>query len=360
MRTMTRARRWPVAVTVAVGLVVGAATTASSSSGTSDTEPTSSAATSDEASEASDETRTITHEQGTVEVPADPQRIVSVGYEEQQMILHFGKVPLMVRDYTEGTQPFGVWPWDAEYLEGAEPETFVDDLPYERIAELEPDLIMAVNGGLEPDQYERLTEIAPTVAQPVGYGPWDAPTEVQFLFVGEVFGMEDEAQQMLDDTDEMLADIAADHPEWSEMTAATLSIWPPIINADNIEHGRGQMLAALGFQEITEDVLPYEEDYPTVPIEQIDLLDNVDILLWMDFSNDPEAMMDTLPLRDALVAHEEGREIYVNQEHVGAFTRLPHAAAYLVEWLVPELEAAADADPSTPVPSAVEAGLAPG
>jgi iron complex transport system substrate-binding protein len=371
----TRRRSRAVAIAVALGVAVAAcggddaddaasdtteaAAPETTAAGPDTTEGDAPATTAGSEGAQAGETRTITHEQGTVEVPVDPQRIVSVGYEEQQMLLHFGKVPLMVRDYTEGTQPFGVWPWDIEYLDGAEPEVFVDDLPYERIAALEPDLIMAVNGGLEGDQYARLTEIAPTVAQPVGYGPWDAPGDVQFLAVGEVFGMEDEAQAMLDEAHGMMDDVAAAHPEWSDMTAATLTIWDPVINADTTEHVRGQVMEALGFQPITEDVLPFVEGYPTVPFEQIDLLDEVDLLLWMDFADSPAAITD-LPLRDALTAHTEGREVYVDAIYSPAFRILPHTVEYLLEWLVPQLEAAADADPSTPVESSVDAGIAPG
>lgn len=305
-------------------------------------------------------TRTITHQLGTVEVPVDPQRIVSVGYEEQQMLLHFGKVPIFQRDYTFGDQPFGVWPWDMPSLEGAEPEIFEEDeIPFERIAALEPDLIMGVNAGLQPDQYERLSEIAPTVAQPVGYEEWNAPFVDQFRFVGQVFGMEEEAEKMLAETEASLAEVAAAHPEWAEMYAGSLTIWDPIVNADTTDHARGQLLAALGFKPITEDVLPFQDDYPTVPFEQLDLLDELDLLLWMIWEPTPEVVLD-LPLRDALVAHREGREVYIPPPYSAAFQPAPHAVAYLIEWLVPQLEAATDGDPATPVPSSVEAGIAPG
>lgn len=307
----------------------------------------------------STETRTVTHALGTVEVPVDPQRIVSVGYEEQQMILHFGKVPLLQRDYTEGAQPFGTWPWDIEYLEGAEPEIFGgDDIPFERVAALEPDLIMAVNGGLEPDQYERLSEIAPTVAQPVGYGAWDAPGEEQFLLVGAAFGMEEEAQQMLDDTRATLDSIAEAHPEWADLYAASLTIWDPVVNADTTEHVRGQLLEAIGFKPIPDDLLPVEDDYPTVPFEELDELDKIDVLVWMNWEETAQPVLD-IPLRTELTAHEEGREVFVPAEYGSAFRILPHSVDYLVEWLVPQLEAAVDADPATPVASSVDAGIAP-
>lgn len=306
---------------------------------------------------ASGETRTITHAFGETEVPVDPQRIVSVGYEEQQFILHFGEVPVLQREYF-GEQPFATWPWDTPYLNGAEPDVFTEEMPYERIAAAEPDLIMAVNAGLDEEMYERLSEIAPTVAHVAGTEIYAATTEQMFRLVAEVFGKEDEAQEMLDETNAQLAEIAAAHPEWEGLHAGSLTVYDPIINADNTQHARGQLLAALGFAEITEDVLPYQDDYPTVPFEQVDLLDVLDVGIWIVGDPTPEIVFD-IPLRDSLRLHTEGREIYADFVHSAAFGTLPHQVDFLMEWLVPELEAAIDGDPATPVESAAEAGLAP-
>lgn len=303
------------------------------------------------------ETRTITHAFGTTEVPVDPQRVVSVGYEEQQMILHFGVVPVLQREYF-GEQPFATWPWDTPYLEGAEPEVFTEEMPFERIADAEPDLIMAVNAGLDEEAYERLSSIAPTVAHVEGTEIYAATTEEMFRLVAEVFGQEEEAQAMLDETDAQLAEVAAAHPEWEGLHVGSLTVYDPIINADNTEHARGQLLDALGFAEITEDVLPYQDEYPTVPFEQVDLLDALDAVVWIVGDPTPEVVLN-VPLRDTLRIHTEGREIYADFLHTAAFGTLPHQVDFLLEWLVPELEAAIDGDPATEVPSAVEGGLAP-
>ncbi|WP_258934713.1 ABC transporter substrate-binding protein [Nesterenkonia pannonica] len=43
-----------------------------------------------------------------------------------------------------------------------------EELDYEQIQAMEPDLILNVNSGYEEDEYNRLSEIAPTVSGPEG------------------------------------------------------------------------------------------------------------------------------------------------------------------------------------------------
>ncbi|WP_201407931.1 ABC transporter substrate-binding protein, partial [Mycobacterium intracellulare] len=48
-------------------------------------------------------------------------------------------------------------------------------IPVDQIAGLKPDLIVAVNAGLDADTYQKLSAIAPTVAQSGGdafFEPW--------------------------------------------------------------------------------------------------------------------------------------------------------------------------------------------
>src|SRR5690606_26957299 len=69
--------------------------------------------------------------------------------------------------------------WIADELDelGAETPTMitstVDEPAYEEILELEPDLILAAYSGITEEQYELLSDIAPTVASPDE--PWVPP-----------------------------------------------------------------------------------------------------------------------------------------------------------------------------------------
>ena len=56
----------------------------------------------------------VEHRYGETTVPAEPQRVVSVGLTEQDTLLQLGVVPLAVTEWY-GDQPFATWPW-AELL----------------------------------------------------------------------------------------------------------------------------------------------------------------------------------------------------------------------------------------------------
>lgn len=306
----------------------------------------------------SGETRTIEHALGTVEVPVDPQRIASVGYEEQQSLYTFGKVPVILREYW-GEQPYATWPWDQPYLGNATPDVFTEDMPYEKIAAAEPDLIMAMNAGLDEESYARLSEIAPTVAHPEGLWDLPDPDGMMLSLAAQVFGMEAELEEVLAERGAAFAAVRDAHPEWTDMVVGSLTVWDGIIYVDQPSHSRGQLLAMLGFRDATE-VLDLNEDGDlAIPVENIDQLDVFDAVVWINGDPTPEATRD-LPLRTAIATHVEGREILAGFERTAGFGTMPHASLWTLEWLVPALEQALDGDPATPVEVSAEAGIAPG
>ncbi|BCP39547.1 hypothetical protein MINTMi198_49170 [Mycobacterium intracellulare M.i.198] len=109
---------------------------------------------------------TLTHLFGQTVIKEPPKRVVSAGFTEQDDLLAVGVVPIAVTNWF-GDQPFAVWPWAAPKLGGARPVVLNLDngIPVDQIAGLKPDLIVAVNAGLDADTYQKLSAIAPTVAQ---------------------------------------------------------------------------------------------------------------------------------------------------------------------------------------------------
>ena len=111
----------------------------------------------------------IEHKFGTTTVPEEPTRVVVVGLTEQDVLLELGVAPIATTEWY-GEQPHAVWPWATELLGDAEPEVLdaSDGLQFEKIATLEPDLIVGTNAGLTEKDYELLSGIAPTVASVEG------------------------------------------------------------------------------------------------------------------------------------------------------------------------------------------------
>ncbi|MFP8784565.1 iron-hydroxamate ABC transporter substrate-binding protein [Planococcus plakortidis] len=120
-------------------------------------------------------------ENGTVEVPADPQRVVALAYGGNVMALD---VPLAGID---------AWAIDnpnyEPYLDGVEE---VSEENLEKIIELDPDLII---GYSTLQNVDKLEQIAPTVT--FTYGKVDYLT--QHVEIGKLLNKEDEAQAFVDD-----------------------------------------------------------------------------------------------------------------------------------------------------------------
>ncbi|MEZ4640311.1 MAG: ABC transporter substrate-binding protein [Caldilineaceae bacterium] len=114
---------------------------------------------------------TVEHQFGAITIPTAPQRVVSLGYSDQDPILALGVQPVAVR-YWFGDADAQVWPWAADKLTDGQPQVLnmpFGELNFETIAALQPDLIIAVSAGIDDAEYETLSQIAPTLAQPSGY-----------------------------------------------------------------------------------------------------------------------------------------------------------------------------------------------
>nr|WP_246401900.1 ABC transporter substrate-binding protein [Jiangella mangrovi] len=119
-----------------------------------------------------------------------------------------------VIDY--GGDDEGVLPWVREAL-GEEdlpalvPNVAGEEIPYEAIADTQPDVILAVYSGITQEEYDTLSAIAPTVAYPDA--PWSTPWQEQTTIIGEALGRSAEAEGLVADTEEYLATRSDEYPE---------------------------------------------------------------------------------------------------------------------------------------------------
>ena len=157
---------------------------------------------------------TISHKYGETTIPAPPERVVSVGFTDQDALLAVGVVPVGIRDWY-GDQPFATWPWAIDELGDAEPTVLPStELNFEQISALRPDLIIGITSGMTEQEYDTLSAIAPTIAQSGEYIDYGVPWQEATLVTGEATGHAAEAQALVDDVEAQIADVAADHPEW--------------------------------------------------------------------------------------------------------------------------------------------------
>jgi iron complex transport system substrate-binding protein len=190
---------------------------------------------------------TIEHTFGETTIEEQPERIVVLGWSAQDTVYALGLEPVGMPEYPFGGGDDGVLPWNDEYFD-AEVTTLLDTAdgpPLEAIAALEADVILAPYEGFDEAAYESLTGIAPTVAYPGE--AWTTPWREQTRMIGEALGKAEEAEQLIAETDDRVAEIAAEHPEFEGLTFVYTSMSADALYLYLPTDPRVQLIEDLGF-----------------------------------------------------------------------------------------------------------------
>jgi iron complex transport system substrate-binding protein len=298
---------------------------------------------------------TVPHKFGETVVPEQPERVVSVGLTEQDVLLQLGVVPVAVTEWY-GEQPQATWPWAHDLLDGAEPEVLStsDGFEFEKIAALEPDLIVGTNAGMTEKDYELFSAIAPTITSVEGSTQYFSPWQHQVLQIARGLGREDDGQAMIDDVEAAYAEVAAAHPEWAEMSATfsqgapydgLLYVYPAGLNTD--------FLTELGFSMTPglEEYSPGEGSQAEISAENVNLLE-ADVVVWATESQEQLDSLLDFGTVEMLPAVTEGRSVYTDDILAGAIYFLtPLSLDYVLERLTPLLEQASAGEAPTEIPS---------
>ncbi len=288
---------------------------------------------------------TITHTYGETVIPAKPVRIATIGWITQDVVLALGTVPVGVPLQEWGGDENKLLPWVTAAVEGLGGELPVryDDtqIPFEDILAVDPDIILAPYSALTKEEYDRLSQIAPTVAWTGA--PWSGTWQDIALTVGKALGQEAEAQVLVDQTQAGLAEIAAAHPEWAGKTF-TIGWANPSAGTIGVYVGsdpRVQMIEDLGL--VLSDgarALGGDSFYVEVSFEEIDSLDADLLITWQS----DQAELDALLANEVFARFKpvaEGRMIAMLDRSFVMATSAPSVLSipWSMEKLVPELEA---------------------
>lgn len=263
---------------------------------------------------------TITHLFGQTVIKEPPKRVVSAGYTEQDDLLAVDVVPIAVTDWF-GDQPFAVWPWAAPKLGGARPAVLNLDngIQIDRIAALKPDLIVAINAGVDADTYQQLSAIAPTVAQSGGdafFEPW----KDQARSIGQAVFAADRMRSLIEAVDQKFAAVAQRHPRWRGKKALLLQgrLWQGNVVA-TLAGWRTDFLNDMGLV-IADSIKPFAVDQRgVIPRDHIKaVLDAADVLIWMTESPEDEKALLADPEIAASQATAQRRHIFTSKEQAGA------------------------------------------
>ncbi|MGW4480356.1 iron-siderophore ABC transporter substrate-binding protein [Rhodococcus triatomae] len=194
---------------------------------------------------------TIENTFGTTTIESRPERLVTMGWNAQDVLYALDLKPVGQPKYAYGADPNGVMPWAQPYFDGDVTTLYEDpatgEPSVETIATLAPDVILAPYEGFDEAYYKQLTQLAPTVAYPGG--AWQTTWQDQTTIIGQAVGKPDEAQALVDGLDATLADTAADHPEFAgkTLTVVNLDTATGQANVYLPTDPRVQVLTELGF-----------------------------------------------------------------------------------------------------------------
>jgi iron complex transport system substrate-binding protein len=287
---------------------------------------------------------TIAHALGSTTISAPPQRVVTVGWSDQDAVLALGVQPVGTTEWFN-EQPGAIFPWATSVATGPAPEIVSNagEINFEKVATLRPDLILAVYEGLDQSEYDTLSKIAPTVAHSAQYDPFGAPWQDMTLTVGRALGREQQAKELVAGVEQRFAAVRTAHPQWAEMTmlvmanaeSGTYQVFSP-------QDPKTRFFADLGFQTQPPWLAGRVQDnVATVSAEEFTLLD-VDRLAWTSDPATIQAMRDD-PIYNRLDVVRSGRVGYFD------YTTPPFPGAaisfntvlsipYALDQVVPELE----------------------
>lgn len=320
-----------IALTVAGGLVL------SGCAGT--TEP---AATSDAPAGSADAFPvTFEHIYGTTTIESAPERIATWGWGVTDAVLALGIVPVAVSSMDYGGGDNRITPWVEEAIAdlGGEEPVILDSATYElSIEELlatDPDVLIASYSGLTQEEYDAVTNAGIPVVAPEE-ALWSTPWRDVISDTGKALGMDAEAEELLADLDQQVADAAAEHPEFDGTTIAyatddvdTFYLYLP---ADP----RVEILEDLGFTTAAS-VTALDDGaatfYTTVSGEKLDEID-AEVIFTQVESEDALNTFLTSARTQLIPAVAKGAVgAIVGEENVSAIS----PTALTVPWILPDI-----------------------
>ena len=230
---------------------------------------------------------------GTVTVPQPEDgdlTVVALGWSDAEMALALGIKPVAVYDWQGfGDANKGVGPWATGKFGEVTPTVIpnaAQELNYEQIQGLAPDLILNVRAGADQAVHDRLASIAPTVYAPTGTPDFATAWDVQMKSIAAAVGKTAEGDASIADVTGQIDAAKAAHPEFASKTITSGTKFGEAYGAYLAGDVRFDMLADLGFVQnppILE--LPASGFFASISAENVSDLDaDVTIILPIGFT----------------------------------------------------------------------------
>jgi iron complex transport system substrate-binding protein len=263
---------------------------------------------------------TIKHAWGETVIESKPERIVALSWSNQDVPLALGVMPVGISEVTYGAADESrMLLWTSQKVKelGGEPPVVFKDsegFDFEAISDLKPDLILAAQSGVTQEEYELLSEIAPTIAYPGE--AWVTTWRDTITLQATAMGMEAEGKQLVTDLETLIADTAAKYPQIKGTSACFVYVEPTdlsVISVYGPTDSRPLFLSDLGLvTPPSVEAMASQTDsfYLDVSAENVDVLSDVGIIV----TYGDESLLETLqndPLLGTIPAIQRGSVILI-------------------------------------------------
>lgn len=266
---------------------------------------------------------TIEHKFGSTTISEEPQRVVSIGFTEQDPLLAVGVTPVAVR-YWYGDAENAIFPWAIDESEGVQPQVLnmpYGNLNYEAILPLATDLISAVDSGITQEEYDNLTQIAPTIAQYDTYVDFGMPWQKTTRLIGTAVGRSEQAEAAISAVESSLTQVRNRYPQFQGATVSVAYKTAETYGYYTGQDGRGRFFTDLGFvvpdeqNELAGDSFYYYHREERVDVLDTDLLVFLALQFYEGGSDVAREVISTDPLLSQLEVVQDDRVFFVSDEY---------------------------------------------
>ena len=282
----------------------------------------------------------IQHAFGTTVIEGTPERVATVQWANHEVPLSLGVVPVGMAEANFGGAP--VLPWVEEALAdlgGEQPVLFdeTDGIDFEAVANTNPDVILAAYSGLTQEDYDTLSQIAPTVAFPTQ--AWATQGRDMVSFNAQGMGMVEEGEALIADLEGQIADAVADYPELDGITAMFVTHVDTTdlstVNFYTTNDPRVAFFNDLGFATpaAVEEASASGEFSGSISAEQVDMFDDVQLIV----TYGDQELVDTLkadPLLSQMPAVQNDAVVFLDGSTALATAANPTPLA--IPWVIDE------------------------
>ena len=309
----------------------------------------------DAADGAGEGTVSLDHAFGRTEIPASVEVVTTVAWANHEVPLALGVVPAGMAAANFGDDDGnGMLPWVEAALDelGATAPVLFDEsdgIDIEGVADTAPDVILAAYSGLTQEDYDTLTEIAPTI--PFPDVAWGTAWRDMITANAAGMGMAEQGEALIAELEGQIEEAVAQHPSLAGRSVMFLTHVDTTdlstVNFYTAHDTRTMFFEDLGMkiaQSVQDASAETDAFSSSVSAEQADVFDDVEIIVTY---GDAElvAALEGDPLLSQMPAVKNGAVVHLpGDSPLGtAANPTPLAIPYILEEYLAELDRAANA-----------------